>query len=68
MQQFEQLEINSKSWQTKLLKQYELGEIDFLRFSQIQEQFIQNKSDYLELVKAWNAAQLQLSFLTQKTK
>ncbi len=68
MQQFEQLEIKSKSWQTKLLKQYELGEIDFLRFSQIQEQFIQNKSDYLELVKAWNAAQLQLSFLTQKTK
>ncbi len=62
------IQTKSESWQSKLLKQYEFGEIDFLRFSQIQEQFIQNRSDYLDLAKAWNDAQLQLSFLTQKTK
>lgn len=68
MDRLAQLQAKSESWQTKLLKQYEFGEIDFLRFSQIQEQFIQNRSDYLDLAKAWNDAQLQLSFLTQKTK
>ncbi|HHB79746.1 MAG TPA: CusA/CzcA family heavy metal efflux RND transporter [Saprospiraceae bacterium] len=66
MDNLKQIQAKSKNWQSLLLKQYEYGEIDFLRFSQIQEQFIQNRMDYLDLVKAWNDAQLQLSFLTQK--
>ncbi len=68
LEALESLQAKNKSWQDKLLKQYELGEIDFLRFSQIQEQFVQARSEYLDLAKAWNDAQLQLSFLTQKTK
>ncbi|MEZ4885866.1 MAG: CusA/CzcA family heavy metal efflux RND transporter [Chitinophagales bacterium] len=49
----------------KARKQYEQGEIDFLRFSQIQERLLARQNTYLEDVKSFNEQVLQLNYLTQ---
>jgi len=46
--------------------QYEQGEIDFLPFSQIQEDLLTERKYYLEQVKAFNDAILELTYFTQK--
>ncbi|MCP3927846.1 MAG: CusA/CzcA family heavy metal efflux RND transporter [Bacteroidetes bacterium] len=45
--------------------QYEKGEIDFLRFSQIQERLLTKENAYLDLLKSYNEQMLQLMYLTQ---
>jgi cobalt-zinc-cadmium resistance protein CzcA len=49
----------------KVRKQFEIGEIDFFRFSQIQERLLSRETEYLELVKTHNELVLQLLYLTE---
>jgi len=49
----------------KARKQYEEGEIGFLRFSQIQERLLSSRNDYLDWTKSYNEQVLQLIYLTQ---
>ena len=46
--------------------QYDRGELDFLAFRQIQESILLEQQQYLEQLKAFNMAVLELSYLTQK--
>ncbi|MCB0706574.1 MAG: CusA/CzcA family heavy metal efflux RND transporter [Saprospiraceae bacterium] len=45
--------------------QYELGEIDFLRFSQIQERLLARQMDYLDWMKSYNEVVLKIAYLNQ---
>lgn len=49
----------------KASKQYEQGEIDFLRFSQIQERLLQRRTDYLDWLRAYNKQLIRYKYLTQ---
>lgn len=49
----------------KASKQYEQGEIDFLRFSQIQERLLQRRTNYLGWLRAYNRQLIRYKYLTQ---
>lgn len=49
----------------KAKKQYEQGEIDFLRFSQIQEHLLARQNAYLSNVKTFNEQILHFNYITQ---
>ena len=49
----------------KTLLQYRQGEIDFLRFIQIQERVLNHQNKYLEQVKLYNEQILNLMYLKQ---
>lgn len=49
----------------KIVQQYRQGALDFLKFSQIQEQLLKEQEIYLDWVKMFNEQRLQLDYLTQ---
>ncbi|CAA6829099.1 MAG: Cobalt-zinc-cadmium resistance protein CzcA; Cation efflux system protein CusA [uncultured Aureispira sp.] len=51
--------------QEKIVQQYAQGALDFLRFSQIQTQLLEEQDNYLDWVKMLNEQVLQLDYLTQ---
>lgn len=46
--------------------QFESGEIDILAFNQIQRDLLETRLEYLSLIKQYNSAILELTYLTQK--
>lgn len=49
----------------KIVQQYTQGALDFLKFSQIQRQLLEEQETYLDWVKMLNEQILQLDYLTQ---
>lgn len=49
----------------KIVQQYRQGALDFLRFSQIQKQLLEEQESYLDWVKMLNEQVLQVNYLTK---
>ena len=49
----------------RITLQFETGDIDFIRYSQIQEKLIQAELNHLEIIRRYNGLVIELSLLTQ---